>query len=76
MFTENVLLHGAGPDPPGQTSAVAKFPGAKLALTFSAEFMVTVQVGFDAELAHAPPQLTNVDPPLAFAVSVTCAPFA
>jgi hypothetical protein len=76
--TENVSLHGAGPvAAAGQTLAVAKTPGAKLALTFNAPFMVTVQVGLVPAVAQAPPpHLTKVDPAAAFAVRVTWAPLA
>jgi hypothetical protein len=52
-------------------------PGAtKLALTFNAEFIVTVQEMLAPKLAHAPPQPTNVDVPIASAFSTTEVPLA
>src|ERR1700739_821231 len=63
-------VHPAGL-PPGQTLQTPKFSNEKLAVTFSAAFMVTPQVELVPELAHAPPQPRNADPAEAVAVSVT-----
>jgi hypothetical protein len=70
-----VMLHGDWPIPPcGQTLALPKLLGAKLALTLSPAFMVTVQVALVPDEAHAPPQPTNEDPAAGIAVSVTWVP--
>ena len=44
----------------------------KLAVTFCAEFIVTVQVTLVPE--HAPPQPPNVEPPVGVSVNVTSVP--
>src|ERR1700685_2911690 len=70
-----VLLPGDWPTPPdGQTLTLPKFRCTKLAVTFSAEFMVTMHVELVPELAQAPPQPRNVEVPVGFAVSVTVNP--
>jgi hypothetical protein len=51
-----------------------KLCGEKLAVTFSAEFIATMQVGFEPALAQAPPQPRNCEVPVGEAVNVTPVP--
>ena len=70
--TARVLLHGEGVVcPEAQTLTLPK-ACEKLPVTFIAEFIETLQVGFVPE--HAPPQPRKIEVPAGAAVSVTTVP--
>jgi hypothetical protein len=65
---------GGGFVPTGNVSATGVGGGMKLAVTFSDELIVKLQVGLVAKLAQAPPQFANMEGEVGVAVRVTDAP--
>ena len=67
---------GGGFVPTGNVRATGVGGGIKLAVTFSEEVIVKLQVGLVVKLAQAPPQVANVEGEVGVAFRVTGVPLA
>ena len=67
---------GGGFVPTGKVRATDFGAGRKLAVTFTDELIVKLQVGLVAKLAQAPPQVANVEGEVGVAVRVIGVPLA